>query len=106
MNRKDLTGQQAWDMVCEYIRKNKSITSVSNITYKVRVSGNTIYYQGGNRSGGEEEPLAKDDFIEAFDAIKKFDVINTSTIKGKIPNAIYRKRTPFIAMLLSSGIIS
>ena len=105
MNRKDLTGQQAWDMVCDYIRNNKSITSISKITYKARVNGNTIYYQGGNRSGGEEEPMEKDDFINAFETVKRLEIVNTNTIKGEIPNAIYRKRTPFIAMLLSSGII-
>jgi hypothetical protein len=105
MNRKNLTGLQAWDLVCNHIRDQKSITSVTKITYQARVSGNTTYYKGGNRSGGDEEPMIKEDFVKAFDAIKNLDTINTYTIKGKMPNALYRKRTPFIAMLLSAGII-
>jgi len=105
MNRKNLTGFQAWEIVCDHIRLNKRITSVTKINYNSRVSGNTIFYQGGNRSGGEEESMAKEDFIKAFDAVKHLNVINTNTIKGKIPNSIYRKRTPFIAMLLSAKLI-
>lgn len=105
MDRHNLFGQQAWELVCNHIRQSNSISSVSGIIYKARESGNTIYYQGGERRGGEEEPMAKNDFVKAFEAIKKLNIVNTNTIKGIIPNGIYRKRTPFIAMLLSAGII-
>ena len=95
----------AWDVIVNYVQTNSCFKSVTGIQYQARVSGTVIYYQGGNRNGGEEETITMDDFNKAFKSIQSFTNINTNSIKTTIPNSIYRKRTPFIGLLYSSGII-
>jgi hypothetical protein len=95
-----------WKLVTENISGNNGFTSISGIQYTARLVNNSILYKGGNRKNGEEEELCKTDFIAAFNAVKNVDDINTNTIKKVIPTAVYRKRTPFIGLLISSGIIS
>ncbi len=100
-----LNGELAWAIVAFHVLQNESFHSVTNITYQARVDDDLIIYKGGNRNNGEEEPISKGDFITGFEAIKNLEEINTNAIKELLPNAIYRKRTPFIGLLLSAGII-
>lgn len=95
-----------WKLVAENVASTKSFVSVSGIEYTARLINNSIMYKGGNSKNGEEGELCKTDFIAAFDAIKNVEDINSNTIKKVIPTAVYRKRTPFIGLLLAAGIIS
>lgn len=99
-------GNMAWVKVTKYIQDKKLFKSITGIEYEARLSSTFIFYKGGDRNNGEEESISKDDFISAFDAVKSLPYINTSNIKGLIPTSIYRKRTPFIGLLLSSSLLS
>lgn len=99
MITKNLTGSNVWELVTKQIDQKGKIKSSRGIIYKSRFDADNIYYKGGDRNKGEEESIAKKDFIQAFEAVKNLDKINTNTIKKLVPTSIYRKRTPFIAML-------
>lgn len=105
MNIVSLNGELAWASVAYYVLQHKNFKSVSGIEYQTRIAGNKIYYKGSNRNEGEEEIITKEEFTEAFANIQSITEINTNTIKTIIPNSLYRKRTPFIGLLFSSGII-
>lgn len=98
-------GDLAWAVVCYYITEHKKFTSVTGIVYDARIQADEIVYKGGNRNGGQFEAIAKRDFIQAFEAIRKLPEINTNIIKDVIPNAVYRKRTPLIGMLHSAHVL-
>ena len=70
------------------------------------IKGDYIFYKGGKRNNGEDETISKVDFISAFNAIKSLTDINTNTIKHLIPTSIYKKRTPFVGLLKSAGLIT
>ncbi len=105
MKAVSLNGELAWAVVAFYVLQNKSFKSVSGISYDARLEEDEIIYKGGRRNNGEDESIGKSDFITGFEAIKSLKEINTNTIKEHLPNALYRKRTPFIGLLFSAGII-
>lgn len=101
-----LNGKLAWAIVGFHVLKNKSFTSISGNSYGAKIFDDTIQYRGINRNDGLPENLDKNEFISAFDSIKSLDDINTNTIKNLLPSSLYRKRTPFIGLLTSSGILN
>lgn len=105
MQSQNINGSAAWKIVEKNIEKIKSFTSVKGIKYEARLINGEIFYKGGDRNNGNEETISKSEFISAFDEIRSLSVINTNTIKEYLPKSLYRKRTPFIGLLLSSGII-
>jgi hypothetical protein len=105
MKTQSIDGKMAWAIVCYNASQKGLFYCVTGIEYQLRLEGNMLFYKGGNRNNGEEEPILKDEFITAFERIKALDEINTSTIKTLIPNSLYRKRTPFVGLLYSFGII-
>jgi hypothetical protein len=100
-----INGNLAWSIIAFYIIQNKSFTSIKGIVYQAKLLSNRIEYIGGNRNQGLPEPIEKEEFIFGFDLIKNIDPINTNTIKGILPNTLYRKRSPFIGLLNSTGIL-
>lgn len=100
-----LNGNMAWAAAADYIARNSHFRSVTGITYQAELRNDLIAYRGGNRNNGEEETIARKDFIEAFNAMRNIDEINTNTIKRLITNTLYRKRTPFIGLLYSAEIL-
>lgn len=100
-----LNGNLAWAIVGIYVSKNKSFRSVSGITYEAKLLNNLIQYVGDNRNEGMPETINEEEFISAFDSIKSILDINTNTIKNLLPSSLYRKRTPFIGLLFSAGIL-
>ena len=100
-----LNAQHAWIIVKDYVRHNKSFNSISAVHYTARISGDSIFYKGTNRNNGEEEMIARAEFVEAFLNIQLLKDINTNTIKPVIPNSLYQKRSPLVGLLHSSGIL-
>lgn len=88
------------------LSKQTYFHSVRGIKYEAYIKDNFICYLGGERNKGQEETMSKEDFIAAFNAIKNLPDINTNTIKHLIPTSIYRKRTPFIGLLKSAGLLT
>lgn len=95
----------AWDKAVASISKNGFFQSTTGIRYKARTDPHGIYYMGENRNNGEEETIIKAEFLQALDSLKNMNTINTNNIKDKIPRSLYRKRSPFIGILKSAGII-
>lgn len=100
-----IDGELAWAIVAYYVLLNGRFSSVTGIVYKAYLSGDLVYYSGGNRNDGEEETISKEEFMAAFNSVCGLDLINTNTIKDFIPNSLYRKRTPFIGLLASAYIL-
>jgi hypothetical protein len=106
MKISSINGTLAWRILSFYIIENKSFTSITGIVYQAKLVSNGIEYIGDNRNEGLPERIDKKEFIAGFDLIKNIDPINTNTIKGILPNSLYRKRSPFIGLLNSAGILN
>ncbi|MBS1614355.1 MAG: hypothetical protein JST49_16160 [Bacteroidetes bacterium] len=100
-----LNGDIAWRIITAYINEVGSFKSVTGIVYQATVSGECIMYKGGNRNGGKYENIERAEFISVFPVVQNMDVVNTSSIKRSIPSSLYRKRTPLIGLLISSGLL-
>ena len=100
------TGDDIWRMITACIKKNQSFNSVTGIVYDAEVLENSICYIGGSGERGRiGETIDRADFVEAYDLVKNFSEINTNSIKHIIKSSLYRKRTPFIGLLYSVGIV-
>lgn len=101
---KGITGEQAWALVVDYVRRHDEISTISGLILKVKFVGSCIFLKGGNpgtKRAKKGEYLTGKDFIHAFDAICEWDEINT----GNVKKYIKRQQTPFIALLHSAGIL-
>jgi len=99
-----MNGQQVWDIVVNYVKKNGCFNSVTGIPYTATFVGSCIFLKGGaegTKRSKEGEYLTGKDFIAAYGAVKTLDVINTATVKPYIK----RQQTPFIGLLVCAGII-
>ena len=95
-----------WDLIVQHINDNGSFNSVKGIRYKANITGDGIFYIGGNgQRGATGEKISRIEFLNTYDNLNRLDVINTNTIKEILPNTMYRKRTPFIGILYSTGIL-
>jgi len=102
-----MNGEEIWDIIGHYINENRSFNSVTNIRYQADVRSDHIFYQGGSGIRGESgETIKRNDFINGYETIRLMENINTNTIKNRISNSLYQKRSPFIGILFSAGIIS
>ena len=106
MSEAVINGDKAWERVCAFVQNDGRFKTATGIVYESRVSGNRIFYKGGKSNGGREEDINKDDFIVAFDAMPVKTEFNPATIKDVVSEYIYKRRTPFLALLNSAGIVS
>ena len=106
MKLQNTDGSLAFVKIETMFSKQNYFHSVRGIKYEAYIKDNFICYRGGERNKGLEETMSKEDFITAFNAIKDLPGINTNTIKHLIPTSIYRKRTPFIGLLKSAGLLT
>ena len=100
-----LNSDEVWNLIAKYITEKKSFQSVTGISYDAGFSNNIFYKGGTGKRSTKGEEISKEDFIKTFNQIKSMQNVNTNTIKGKIPNSLFRKRTPFIGLLYSVGIL-
>lgn len=99
-----MDGEAIWEAVVSYVQKHSSFTSVTGIRYSATFVGSCIFVKGGTpgtKRADEGEYLTGKDFILAYDKVKDFPEINTSIVKPYIK----RQQTPFIGLLLCSGIL-
>jgi hypothetical protein len=99
-----INGAMAWAIVVDYIRINKGFKSVTGIEYAAWVESTVVFYTGDNRNNGRPELINRVEFVESFDNIKNLKDINSNTIRNLVPD-LYRKRSPFMGMLKSAGVI-
>lgn len=101
---KGLDSRRIWDIAVEYVRKTGYITTVTGIRLNAKFVGSCIFLKGGTpgtKRADKGEYLTGKDFMAAYDAVCRWDDINTGNVKPYIK----RQQTPFIALLHSSGII-
>lgn len=100
----DKSGAEVWQIVVDYVKKHGSFTSVTGIPYSATFVGSCIFIKGGTlgtKRAKEGEYLTGKDFIAAYDVVKTLDEINTAKVKPFIK----RQQTPFIGLLVCSGVI-
>lgn len=98
------SGAEVWNTVVGYVKEHGCFTSVTGIPYTASFVGSCIFLKGGSKGtkrADEGEYLTGKDFIAAYDAVKKLDVINTAKVKPYIK----RQQTPFIGLLVCAGVI-
>lgn len=99
-----MSGAEVWEIVVDYVKRHGSFTSVTGIPYSAIFVGSCIFIKGGSRGtkrATEGEYLTGKDFIAAYDIVKTLDEINTAKVKPYIK----RQQTPFIGLLVCSGVI-
>lgn len=99
-----MSGAEVWEIVVDYVKRHGSFTSVTGIPYSASFVGSCIFIKGGSQGtkrATEGEYLTGKDFIAAYDIVKTLDEINTAKVKPYIK----RQQTPFIGLLVCSGVI-
>ena len=93
-----------WNVVVDYISKNKQFMSTTGIKYNAKITAESICYQGGKEGSNkvaEGESISKNLFISAFRQTLMLECINTKNVKPYID----KKQSPFVGLLKSVGII-
>lgn len=101
---KDFDGAMAWEVVVEYVKGHKEITTVTGKTFDATFVGSCLFLKGGTpgtKRAERGEYLTGKDFIAAYDTVRGWDEINTGNVKPYIK----RQQSPFIALLHCAGIL-
>lgn len=101
---KGLNGEQIWEIIVHHIIVEKTVTTVTGISFTATFVGSCIFLRGGTpgtKRAEKGEYLTAKDFIAAYDIIKDWEDIHTGNVKPYIK----RQQTPFIALLHCAGII-
>ena len=99
-----LDGAQAWEIVVEYVKGHKEITTVTGKTFNATFVGSCLFLKGGTpgtKRAEKGEYLTGKDFMAAYDMVRGWDNINTGNVKPYIR----RQQSPFIALLHCAGIL-
>lgn len=96
----------AWNTIVQYFNNTNNFESTTGKKYIGRIENNRIFYSGVDRNGGFEETISSEEFEIAFDSIMDLPKINTSRIADIISSSLYMKRSPFIGLLISAGILT
>ncbi len=101
---KGLDGAQIWEVIVHHVIANKTVTTLTGISFTATFVGSCIFLKGGTpgtKRAEKGEYLTAKDFITAYDIIKDWDDIHTGNVKPYIK----RQQTPFIALLHCAGIL-
>ncbi len=99
-----MDGAGIWEVIVHHVIANKTITSMTGISFNATFVGNCIFLKGGTpgtKRAEKGEYLTAKDFIAAYDIVREWDEINTGNVKPYIK----RQQTPFIALLHCAGIL-
>jgi hypothetical protein len=101
------TDDRIIEVIKEKLGYKKSIKGTGQgKEYKIKnITSTSIKYSGEDRSGGGIEEISIKSIKESINKLKSLQSFNTNSVKGIIPNDIYRKRTPLFAMLFAAEII-
>jgi hypothetical protein len=103
-----ISANKIWAFIQNGLSTNVTIKSIKEqIPYNVNhVTQNQISFSAESRNGGEPEIINLDDFVTIIERLKVLKQFNTSSAKEYFKGTrIYKKRSPFFALLLSSGVI-
>lgn len=103
-----LTAQNIWKFIQNGLSKDIIIKSIKDkLPYTVNyITSNEISFSAATRNNGEAEIISLEDFITVVNNLKELGVFNTNTAKPCFKGTrIYKKRSPFFALQLSSGVI-
>lgn len=97
-----------WTFIEQGLSKDVIIKSVKEkIPYTVNyVTKDEISFSAESRNNEEPEVISFNDFVTVVERLKGLEIFNTSSSKELFKaTKIYRKRSPFFALLLSSNVI-
>jgi len=97
-----------WKVIQNGLSKDVTIKSIKErLPYAVNyINADEISFSATTRNAGEPEIIQFEDFQHVIADLKKLDAFNTSIAKECFTGTkIYKKRSPFFALLLSSGVI-
>jgi hypothetical protein len=100
--------QEMWAFIELGLSNDVIIKSIKDkIPYTVNyVTKDEINFSAETRNNEESEKIGFNDFVSVIDRLKKLELFNTSSSKELFKGTkIYKKRSPFFALLLSSNVI-
>jgi len=95
-------------LIKNQMSERNSISSISGVIYEITaVNEGNIVFKTKSRNRGETEIISFENIEIVLDILKGIELFNTSnpTLKMKIPNKVYKKRSPLFAILLATGVI-
>lgn len=100
--------EEIWAFIQHGLSNDVIIKSVKDkIPYTVNyVTKDEISFSAESRNNEEPEVIGFTDFVNVVERLKGLEIFNTSSSKEHFKGTkIYRKRSPFFALLLSSNVI-
>ncbi len=97
-----------WAFIEQGLSNDVIIKSIKDkIPYTVNyVTKDEISFSAETRNNEEPEVIGFTDFVTVVNRLKELEIFNTSSGKESFKGTkIYRKRSPFFALLLSSNVI-
>ena len=97
-----------WQLIQNGLTKDVTIKSIKDkVPYTVNyVHQDVISFSATTRNNAEPEVISRSDFESVINKLKTLKSFNTNTAKECFKGTrMYRKRSPFFALLLSSGVI-
>jgi hypothetical protein len=100
--------EDIWAFIEQGLSNDVIIKSIKDkIPYTVNyVTKDEISFSAETRNNEEPEVIGFNDFVLVIERLKVLEIFNTSSGKESFKGTkIYRKRSPFFALLLSSNVI-
>ena len=102
------SSEEIWQYIQNGLSRDVIIKSIKEkLPYTVNhITKQEISFAAATRNSGEPEIIQFQDFNTVISRLKGLNEFNTSSAKELFKGTkIYRKRSPFFALLLSSGVI-
>ena len=103
------TPLEIWSFIQNGLSNDVIIKSIGKdkIPYTVNyVTNDEISFSAQTRNNEEPDVIGFNDFVTVVERLKGLEIFNTSSGKESFKGTkIYRKRSPFFALLLSSNVI-
>lgn len=100
----ELDGKAAWELVVKQVMSEPRVKTMTGIEFTAKFVGSCLFLKGGTpgtKRAEKGEYLTAKDFISAYDTVRSWDDITTGNVKPYIK----RQQTPFIALLVCTGIL-
>ncbi len=100
--------EEIWQFLQHGLSNNVIIKSIKDeLPYTVNyVTSLEISFSAASRNEGTPEIIRLEDFIIVINSLKDMKVFNTASAKEMFKGTkIYKKRSPFFALLLSGNVI-
>lgn len=97
-----------WKFIQNGLSKDVTIKSTKDkLPYTVNyINNEAISFSASTRNNGEPEFILFEDFVTVMNHLKALQIFNTNTAKPCFKGSkMYKKRSPFFALLVSSGVL-